>query len=80
MKKSQIVNVKIDKYTVAMLLQPYMYNHVSVVECLLFAIESVFHFLKADGQLFKHNSCTFSVKERLLCKSSVRGSTEINKR
>lgn len=81
MKKSQNVNVNIDKYTVAMLLQPYVYNHVSVVECLLLAIKSVFHFLKADGgQLFNHNSCTFSVKERLLCKSSVRGSTEINKR
>lgn len=42
MKKSQNVNVKIDKYTVAMLLQPYMYNHVSVVECLLLEVNLYF--------------------------------------
>lgn len=42
MKKSQNVNVNIDKYTVAMLLQPYMYTHVSVVECLLLEVNLYF--------------------------------------
>lgn len=42
MKKSQNVNVNIDKYTVAMLLHPYMYNHVSVVECLLLEVNLYF--------------------------------------
>lgn len=46
MKKSQNVNVNIDKYTVAMLLQPYMYNHVSVVECLLLEVNLYFIFLR----------------------------------